>query len=432
MFLVRDSAAAWGTLSMDAGPAAVAGAATFCAWVLVAATDDGRGRWEIAALVGAGSAALVAFSLNGWIAPALLFWICASAATAVAATGREGSSGLTLALIGLSDALVVGALVGWALQEETWKLPAHLEGWPFYIGVLGLVLRAGALPRLGAWDLATESSAALIPLLIGSTFALVPTLSAGDEVAIALPLLAAGMLAALWCAFRSPQLVLSAGWLIAIMLALVFIQPAAVGKAAAASLLTTTAILLWPWAGGRAGPERGLLVAAVPLTAGFGPILGGAVASFERASSAETVLAGAPWTAFAALLPAALAVGVTMGAAMARRIEPETYRPAGVLATWAVAGIGLLLGLSGGAGLGADLEDSWLYLVAAVVAVAAARFAPRQPVRSDLVTGTPDVGALALPGAVSKLTGKAGLGLTGAALVAILAFTYTGLKTGFL
>jgi hypothetical protein len=241
------------------------------------------------------------------------------------------------------------------------------------------------------------------------------------------------MLAALWCAIRSPQLVLSAGWLIATMLALVFIQPDALGKAGAAALLTSTAILLWPWAGGRAGPERGLLVAAVPLTVGFGPIVGGAIASFDRASTAETVLGGAPWTAFAALLPAALAVGVTMGAAIARRVEPESYRPAAVLATWAVAGVALLLGLNGGTELGAGLGGaSWLYLVAAVVAAAAARFAPLQPVRSEVVTGEPVLGSLALPDRVSNLAATAGLGLTGAAVLAALAFTYLGLRTGFL
>lgn len=433
LFLARDGDAVWGTIALDPGRAAVAGAAIFCAWVLVAATDDGHGQWEIGALVGAGSAGVVGFSLGEWIAPALLFWMCVSAATSVAAIRQEASSGLTLALIGLSDALVVGALVGWAVQEETWRLPQAIEGWPFYVAVVGSVLRAGAVARLGPWDLASGSSAALIPLLVGSVFALVPTLSGGDEVAIALPLLAAGMLAALWCAIRSPQLVLSAGWLIATMLALAFIQPTALGKAAAAALLTSTAILLWPWAGGRAGPERGLLVAAVPLTVAFGPVVGGAVVSFERASGAETVVGGAPWTAFAALLPAALAVGVTMGAAIARRIEPETYRPAAVLATWAVAGVALLLGLTGGAGLGADLGgSSWLYLIAALVAAAAARFAPRQPVRSDVVTGGPVVGALVLPSSVSGVIAKVGLGLTGAAVLAAVGFTYVGLKTGFL
>ena len=431
LFLARDGDEVWGTMSMDPGRAAVAGAAVFCAWVLVAATDDGRGRWEIATLVGAGSAGLLAFSLGGWIAPALLFWVCISGAAAVAAVRAEGPAGLTLALIGLSDVLVVGAFFVWAMQEETWELPAALDGWPFYVAVAGAVLRAGAIARLGPWDLATTSSAALIPLLVGSVFALVPTLSAGDEIEVALPLLAAGMLAALWCSIRSPQLVLGSAWLVASMLALVFIRPAALAEAAAAALLTSTVILLWPWAGGRAGPERGLLVAAVPLTVGFGPIVGGAMVSFQRSSGADTVLGGAPWTAFAALLPAALAVAVTMGAAMARRVEPETYRPIAVLATWAVAGVALLLGLSAGAGT--ELGGSaWLYLIAALIAAGAARFAPRQPVRGDVVVEAPVVGALALPARVTGLVTKVGLGLTGAAVLAALAFTYAGLKTGFL
>lgn len=328
---------------------------------------------------------------------------------------------------------VVGALAGWALTEESWRMPEALDGWPLVVAVVGLALRAGIAPRVGPWELASGAHVAFIPLLVGSAFALVPSLSAGDEVAIALPLLGAGMLTALWCAIRSPQIVLIAGWVVATMLALAFIEPEALGKAASAAILAATAALAWPWTGGRAGPERGLLVALVPLTVGFGPIVGGASASFERASTAGSVVGAAPWTAFAALLPAALAVGVTMGAAIARRAEPETYRPAAVLATWAIAALALVLGLTGGAEVGLDLGGELrLYVVAVSLAVAAARFAPRQPVLVEIVGSEPALGVYAVPSSVSKLAELAGLALIASASVGALWLTYVGLRTGFL
>lgn len=433
LFVFRGSGAAWGSLVMHEGRAAAAGAAIFCAWLLVVSTDDGRGCWEVGALVGAGSAALVGTSLGEWIAPTLLFWVCLSAATAVAATKVE-RPGWTPLVVAVSDACVVGGLLGWALQQGTWRLPEEVHGWAFVVVVAGLVLRAGVVPRIGAWDLATAGTVGLIPLLVGSVFVLVPTVSGGDEVAVALPLLVAGTTAALWCALRSPQIVLGAGWLVATMLALVFVEPASLGKAAPAAALAATAVLVWPWTGGRAGPERGLLLALVPLTVGFGPIVGGAVASFERASTAPTVLEAAPWAAFAALLPAALAVGVTMGAAVARRVEPETFRPLAVLATWAVASLGLVLGLTGGAELSLDLRPELrLYLVAVLCAGAAARFGPRQAVRSDVVLDpTPPLGLLVLPTSATKLAHQAAAGLIAAAFVAALWFTYVGLRAGFL
>jgi hypothetical protein len=432
LFLVRGSGGTWGTFAIHEGRAAAAGAAVFCAWLLVAATDEDKTRWDVAALVGAGSTAVVAFALTEWTAPAILFWICSSAALAVAAH-TDGKGGAAAAFIGLSDVCVIGALVGWSLGEETWRMPDALDGWPLYLAVAGLILRAGVVPRLGVWELARGSTVAMVPLSIGGAFALLPSLSGGDEVGVALALLVAGMLAALWCAIRSPQVVLTAGWAVATMLAVVFIQPGALGKAASAAALAATAALLWPWTGGRAGPERGLLLAVVPLTVGFGPIVGAAGAAFDRSSGAESVLAAAPWTAFAALLPAALAVGVTMGAAMARRVEPETYRPVAVLATWAVAGLALVLGLTGGPELGFELRgELLLYVVAALAAAAAARFAPRQPVRSDVVSSGPELGVMTLSPSITQVTGKVGQGLIAAALLASLWFTYMGLKTGFL
>lgn len=430
LLVARGSGSVWGTLTLDDDRAAAAAAAVFCAWLLVGATDDGRGRWDVGALVGAAAAASVAFAVTDWMAPALLFWVCISAATVVATRDRVGS---TVLVVGISDALVVGALAVSAYQEESWRMPDRLDGWLFYLAVAGCVLRAGVIPRIGPWDLAKGGGVAVVPLLIGAVFALVPSLSDGDEIVIALPLLLAGILGALWFALRSPQVVVAAGWLVATMLALVFIEPVALGKAAAAAVLGASAALLWSWAGGRAGPERGLVLAAVPLTAGFGPIVGSATASFERAATADTVLDAAPWTAFSALLPVALAMGVTMGAIIARRVEPETYRPAAVLATWAIAALALVMGLTGGAQLGLGTRSElWLYVVAVLVAGAAARFAPRQPIRSDVVAMGPALGVLALPPSVSDLAARTGVASIGVAFVAALWFTYTGLKVGFL
>jgi hypothetical protein len=431
LFLVRKSGDSWSSFTVKPDQAAIAAIAILCAWLLVLATDEGRGRLELAALVGAASAGLAAFSLADWVAPALLFYLCLSAATLVA-TLRVGR--LTAALwLALSDLLVVGALAGWAWSRETWALEGVLEGYHFYLVLAGLALRAGIVPRLGPWELQDASEVSLVPLVIGSGFALVPHLSSGDEIWVALPLLLLGLASAMWAIYDRPTVSLAAAWLIAAMLAIPWIAPAALGRAAAAAILASSGVALWRWSGGRAGAERGLFLAAVPLTAGFGAVVAGAAASFEHAVDAESVLSATPWSAFAALLPAALAAGVTLGTSLGRRIEAETFSAPAVVVTWVLAGITLLLGLSPGSAL--DLEGAgdrtFLFSAAAVGGILGARFLPRAvPLGEPAPTLVPTAPPWSPPQ-------RFHLDWVAAAVVAAgfataLAFTYAGLKTGFL
>jgi hypothetical protein len=431
LFLARKSDAAWSSFTVKPDEAAIAAVAILCAWLLVLASDGGRGRMDVAALVGAASTGLAAFSLADWVAPALLAFLSLSAATLVAAwrLGRHAAA-LWLAV---SDVLVVTALAGWAWRNDTWALGGVLEGYHFYLALAALGLRAGVVPRLGLWELQDGAEVSLVPLVIGSAFALVPRLSAGEEIWVALPLLMVGAASAIWSILRRPTASLAGAWLIATMLAIPWIAPAALGRAAAAAILASSAVVLWRWSGGRAGAERGLLLAAVPLTAGFGAVVAGAVASFEHAVAAESVVSSIPWSAFAALLPAALAAGVTLGASLGRRIEPETFSPQAVVVTWVLAAITLALGLSPGSAL--DLEGAgdrtFLFGVAAVGGVLAARFLPRAaPVEEPAPAAGASSPVWSPPPRVHL--DWVALAVAAIGLAVALVFTYAGLRSGFL
>lgn len=434
LFLARGSDLSWGAQRLDPQTAAVAGVSSFCAWLLVAAADRGLGRWDVAALVGAGSSALVLFAGGRWVAPALLFWAIVSAAAIVAGWTSPGRSFAWLA-VGLSDVCVVGGLVAHSLYAESWRMPEELPLWATAVLVAGVVLRVGVLPRVGIWSLTGGIEAALLPLLIGSGFALVPAASGGDDIAVALPLLLVGLAAVGW-SVGAPSLRLSvvAPWIVSVLLAVVWIEPRALGRAAATVAVAVSAVALWPSTSGRAQAERALLLGAVPATIGFGAILAGAVASFERATRAASVAEAAPWFAFAAVLPVVLAAGVTLGASTARRSEPERFEPAAVLAMWALAVLGLVLGLSPAPELGfasVGARTALLYVVAAASGLIAARTTPRQrPALSS--APVPEPGTFTLPGAAGVWLSRLALLLALLTLGTTIWFTYAGLKIGFL
>ncbi len=438
LFLTRGSNAVWGAARLEPGPAAVASVAIFCAWAILVATDQGAGRWDIGALVGAGATGLALFATSSWVVPALLFWLCVSGALIASAPSARTPVHVVMA-IAVSDACFVGGLVASSVAEETWRMPESVSGWLLVPLAAAVVVRSGVLAKTGVWGLLGGAHAALLPLAIGSSFALVPAVSTGDEIAVALPLLLAGTAAASWFAWASaPSLALLGTWSIATMLAVVWIEPLALGKAAATACLGVAVVALWPSVGGRAQSERALVVAAVPVTIGFGVILGGAVAAFTRAGAAATVVEALPWTLFAALLPAASAAGVTAGAAIGRRVEPETYEPVAVLVTWTLAAVALLLGLAPGpqlgfsSGPGAAGGALPLAAAAVVAAGAAARFAPRPTIVLQPAPALPGPGLLDIPARSARVLSIAGLALLVAASGAVLWFTYVGLKTGFL
>lgn len=434
LFLARGTELSWGAQRMDAQGGAVASISILCAWLLVAAIDRGAGRWDVGALVGAGSAALVLFAAGRWVAPALLFWAVVSACALVGGWTSSGRSFAWLA-VGLSDVCVVGALVGHSLYTESWRMPDELPVWATAVTVVGIALRVGVLPRVGIWSLAAGIESALLPLLIGSGFALVPAASGGDDIAVALPLVLIGLAAVGWSvgAARLRSSVV-APWIASVLLAVVWIEPRSLGRAAAAVSVAVSAVVLWPWTSGRGQAERALLLGAVPATIGFGAILAGAVASFERVTTADSVAGSAPWFAFAALLPVALAAGVTLGASTARRAEPERFEPTAVLATWVLAAVGLVLGLSPAPELGfasVGARSTLLYVGAAVAGLVAARVLPRQ--RASMTSApVPEAGTFSLPGMAGVWLSRCALLLALLTLAATLWFTYAGLKIGFL
>lgn len=438
LFWTRGADAEWGAATLQPGSGAIAAAAIFCAWAVVAAGGGGPGRWDIGALVGAGSTAVALFATSQWIVPALLFWVVLSLATAAAVPPDRRSGGLWLSLA-LSDACFVGGWIAFFLETESWRLPEAVGGWVLVPLAAAVILRTGVLAGAGTWDLSDGPQMALLPLVIGSGFALVPAVSAGDEVWVALGLLLVAVGLAGWSIATQTVRVARAGtWITALMLAVTWIDPSVLARAGVAAVFGATVTVLWPATAGRAQAERGLLLAAVPLTVGFGVIVGGAAVSFERATVAPTVLASAPWSAFAALLPVALAAGVALGASVARRAEPELYEPAAVLATWGIAVSAIVLGLTPKAELGfggpgpAATRGTWLYIAAAVLGVIAARFARS----SWTVVMEPGQAAAAqappLGGSVARAVAVGAAVTALSVVVAAGWFTYDGLRNGFL
>lgn len=439
LFLVRGAEERWGAATLQPGSAAVVAAAIFCGWLLVAVSDSAAGRWDVGALVGAGATALSLFAASQWVAPALLFWVVVSLATAVSVPSERRSAEVWLALA-VSDLFFVGGLVGVSLDAGIWAMPEAVEGWFLVPLAAAIVLRTGVIAGAGIWGLATGPQAALLPLVIGSGFTLLPSVSAGDEIAVALVLLVLAMALAGWTLVTSlPRVAVVGSWITALMLAVGWIAPGVLARAGVSAVLGVTAVALWPDAAGRAQAERGLLLSAVPLTAGFGVIVGGAAASFERSTMSGGVVEAAPWSAFAALLPVALAAGVTMAASLGRRLEPERYEPAAVLATWAIAALALIAGISPRPDLAfsgggpAGTRGMWLYVVALIAAAAAARYlGPRGPIAEMKEAVLPAPAAPIVDGAVARATAIAAGVAAGAAILGAGWFTYTGLRSGFL
>ena len=439
LFFFRGADASWGAATLRPGSAAVVAAAILCAWTLVAAVASASGRWDVGALVGAAGTGLALFAASDWVVPALLFWVVVSLATAASLPPERRSGEVWLALA-LSDACLVGGLVASSLEAETWTMPEAVEGWLLMPLAAAVILRTGVLAGAGIWGSGAGAQVALLPLVIASGFALLPSVSTGTEVAIALGLLLVAIGLAAWTVSATvPRVAIVGSWLSGMMLAVAWIAPEVLARAGVAAVLGVTAVALWPASAGRAQAERGLLLAAVPLTVGFGVVVGGAAASFERATTSGSVLESAPWSAFAALLPVALAAGVTMAAALARRLEPERYEPAAVLATWGIAAIALVLGISprpdlafsgGGA---AATRGMWLYVVALAAAAAAARYiGPRGPLVAMKEASMPHPAAPVLSGPVARGAAIAAAVAGGAAATAVAWFTYTGLRNGFL
>ena len=440
LYLAGGSNAAWRTTELEAPTAAMIAVAIVCAWILLGALDRGSGRGDAGCLIGVGCSGLVLFATNEWVVPGALFWVASSLAVVVMTRGKSAAPARVAVLV--SDVAVVVALASHSLDLQTWRMPEAMEGWPYWVLVAALGVRAGVLPQLGVWaTLPSRIGACALPLVVAGGFALLLGPAGGSQVAVGLVLLVVALASCLWALIGKDLLVTTvAAWPVALTLGVGFISPEATARAGIAAVLAVTAVVLWPHCLGKAEAERGLLLAFVPATAGFGVIVAGALEAFERATESKTVIESAPWAAAAALLPAALAAGVALGARLGRRLEPAAPGRLPLAASWIVVGLSVLIGvvpdgfLELESGAGSTARTTWLHLVALGAGIGAALvFAGRSgrviPGRAEgrLLTGA----ILARPPfGVALVWLSVALGVV--AVGGALWLTYEGLKVGFL
>lgn len=424
---------AWRSVAFDPEGAVPAGFAIVCAWVLVGTVGARRGRVVEAALAGVAASGLALAATGRYVVPALLFWLCSSAALAALA-GLGGAPRVWPALA-LSDAAVCAAAIVYVARGDDWAIGATGGNVVFWLLAAGAAAR-GAVYLSGPGAAAGTDAAAAAPLLAGGAVALAVRAGRAEPWAALAVLALAGV--ALVAALRRDQLSPRhvAGWPACLAVAVCFVTPGHAPLAGAVAALAVTAAALMPFTGDRAGFERGAIVGAVPLTAGFGVVLAGATASFERATGAATSLESAPWTGVAAFLPAALAGGVVLGARAARAAARELV-PEAVLATWALLATSIVValapGLLGGSETGLDATGGAAVLGAVALAggagaaVAARRWgvalqAELPPVVAPPLRAEPVVPALVWASAA----------VGAAAAVAALWLTVAGLRVGFL
>ena len=439
LYLAGNSNAAWRTTELEAPTAALIAVAIACAWILLGALDRGSGRTDAACLIGVACSGLVLFATNEWVVPATLYWVASSLSVVVVTRGKRAAPARVAVLV--SDVAVIGALASHSLAQQSWRMPAAIEGWPYWVLVGALVVRAGVFPQLGVWAaLPSRMGACGLPLLVAGGFALLLGPAGGSQVAAGLALLVVAGATCFWALVGKDLLLATvAAWPVSLTLGVGFISPDAVARAGIAAVLATTAVALWPHCVGRAEAERGLVLAFVPATAGFGVIVAGALEAFERATEAATVIESAPWAAAAALLPAALAAGVALGARLGRRLEPATPGRLPLAASWIVVGLSVLMGVVPEGFLdldsaGSSSRTTWLYLVALGAGLGAAfLFAGRSgheiPRRAEgnLRTGV-IVGKASFATPLVWLSVALGVAALGGALW----LTFEGLKVGFL
>jgi hypothetical protein len=345
----------WRTTVLTPEAATVAGLTGACAWFLVALLDAGRGRWDHAALVGVSVSGLALFASNRWLVPGLVFWMCVALAVAVGIRAEGGGwAGLTVAL---SDTAVAGALVASGIDSGKWTMPAPLTGWELYVVLGAAALRAGVVPGFGPFELSRDR-AALAPIVIGGSFALLLRVGARAEAWAADATLIVALAVAAWTvAQRLPPRAAVSSWPIALCLGAAFVAPGIVPGAAAAALVIVTLVVLWPLSPQRGRAERGLILTFAPATAGFVVVVGAARAAFAHAVGGEGGFGGGfEWTVASALLPVTLAAGVVVGVRVARQSEPAGFEPAAVVGTWVVFAAAIVLGLAARAVLGISAE----------------------------------------------------------------------------
>ena len=421
----------WRTIEMTPSGTRIAGAAIVAAWILAAVGERSRGggRWDIVALTGVASTALCMFSVNRWTVPALLFASIACLALVLLhdrVTIVAGALAAGIALLG-------GALLWRTLDVQTWELPAPLTGAQLWIAVAAAVAFALAAVVDEPGDRPHPST----PLALGLSFATLGSVARGTGPVIALALVAAALVAVVRSLLKervSQRLVMV--WIVALTVGLAALSGDlyVTTRSGIAGILAASAVALWPLSLGRAQIERGILIAFVAVTAGFNAIASAAGYSFERATSIERVVDAAPWAAIAALLPAALAGGVALGASVGRNPEPDEYTRSGVLGSWALVILSVIVGLFPYLGdvTASGLGGPGLYVVAVAAGVGAARYARGLGATEPAPTAGSHFEPVPLGVPWPKPASIAVAALGAATALGVLALTFQGLRLGFL
>ena len=420
----------WRTTEMTPSGTRIAGAAIVAAWILavVGERSRGGGRWDVVALTGVASTALCMFSVNRWTVPGLLFASIACLALVL----LHDRLTVVVAAMAAGIALLGGALFWRTLDVQTWGLPVPLTGAQLWVAVAGAVAFALAAIVAEPGDRPLPST----PLALGLSFATLGSVARGTGPVIALALIVVALLAVVRSLLKervSQRLVMV--WVVALTVGLAALSGDlyVTTRSGIAGILGASAVALWPLSLGRAQIERGILIAFVAVTSGFNAIASAAGYSFERASTIERVIDAAPWAAIAALLPAALAGGVALGASVGRNNEPEEYSRSGVLGSWALVILSVVVGLFPylGDAAAAGLRGPGLYVVAVAAGVAAARYArglgatEPAPARSHF-----EPVPLGVPW--PKPASIAVMAVGAATALGVLGLTFQGLRLGFL
>ena len=422
----------WRTIELAPSLTRISAIAVTAAWVLAAATEGSTetGRWDVAALTGVASTALILFATNQWLVPALLF---AGIATLCIALLLEARS-LARVVVSLAGLVLGGTFVWLALAEDTWALLMPAPDAQLWVGVVAAAGFA-LVPVLQPPNLRTALP--VTPLALGLAFAVLATVARGAGPVLSLVFIVGGLVAAARVLLKSDasqRMVLIWTVVVTVGLGALSSNLYVTTRAGIAGILGASVVALWPLSLGRAQIERGILIAFVAVTAGFNAVAAAAAYAFDQGTSIEAVVEAGPWAAIAAVLPITLAAGVALGASVGRNPEPEDFNPPGVLASWALVVLTIVVGIFPFVDTsGTDsTRGVVLYVLAVVAGLAATRYVPALAAGGEAVEETRRFAPVALKERWPKATELASLVCGGAAALVVIGLTFYGLRLGFL
>ena len=302
--------------------AVIAGAGAACAWLLVVATLPRARDVLTHASIGVASAGLALATVNEWVVPTLVFWLCSSLgiATVLRRTDRALPG---LVVLFASDATLVVVLGLEALEGARWTLPAGLEGWPSYALLAAAALRAGVVPGTGPWGALDRRAAPALPLLVaGSLWMLGVALEGSDRWGPIVLLIAAGG-AALWAlAARAPAGSGVAAASVGLLLAAAVTAPSALLAAGLTAVLAVTFGALVAASPRAPSPEGALLLCALPPSAGFLAVVAAWSAALANTVRSDELVDRVPWVLVAGLFAGVLALTLAASVRLAAALVP--------------------------------------------------------------------------------------------------------------